>query len=133
MQHQIGPAVGGTALRQEYRHGIQRLPMAFHALEVPTIAAVNGPAIGAGCDLACMCDIRIGSTNARFAESFVKLGIIPGAGGAYFLPPATGWSKALEMSLNGAPVGGEEVLHCGLLSHHTSPLVLRTEAKRPAG
>ena len=58
-----------------YKHGIQRIPLAIHGLEVPTIAAVNGPAIGAGFDLALMCDIRIASEKARFAESFVKLGI----------------------------------------------------------
>ena len=69
MQRQIGPEVGGTALRQEYRHGIQRLPLALHALEVPTIAAVNGPAVGAGCDLACMCDVRIAAEEASFAEA----------------------------------------------------------------
>lgn len=65
-------------VRRKYRLGIQRIPLAFDKLEVPVIAAVNGPAIGAGCDLACMCDIRIAAQSARFAESFVKLGIIPG-------------------------------------------------------
>src|SRR5687767_8750775 len=63
--------------RRYYRHGIQRIPVAFERVELPIIAAVNGPAMGAGCDLACMCDLRIASESARFAESFVKLGIIP--------------------------------------------------------
>ena len=54
-------------------------------INVPTIAAVNGPAIGAGFDLSCMCDFRIGSTKALFGETFVNLGIIPGDGGAWFL------------------------------------------------
>ncbi|MBV9066271.1 MAG: enoyl-CoA hydratase/isomerase family protein, partial [Methylobacteriaceae bacterium] len=72
--------------RRNYKLGIQRIPLAFDALEVPIIAAVNGPAIGAGCDLACMCDIRIAAESASFAESFVKLGIIPGDGGAWLLP-----------------------------------------------
>lgn len=60
---------------QAYRSGIQRIPLALYNLEVPTIAAVNGPAIGAGCDLACMCDIRLAARQASFAESFVKLGL----------------------------------------------------------
>ena len=74
---------GGTPaqLRQGYRHGIQRIPLALYRCEVPTIAAVNGQAIGAGCDLALMCDLRVASTRAVFAESFVKVGIIPGDGG----------------------------------------------------
>ena len=79
---------GGTpyAISEGYRHGIQGIPLALYNLDVPTIAAVNGAAIGAGCDLACMCDIRIASSKAKFAESFVKLGIIPGDGGAWLLP-----------------------------------------------
>src|SRR5437868_10755574 len=55
------------AIREEYRRGIQRLPLAIYNLDVPTIAAINGPAIGAGCDLACMCDIRIATETGSFA------------------------------------------------------------------
>src|SRR4051812_57787 len=65
-------------LREWYRNGVQRLANAVFNLEVPMIAAVNGHAIGAGCDLTTMCDIRIASENATFAESFVKVGLIPG-------------------------------------------------------
>lgn len=64
-----------------YRYGIQRIPLAVDAVEVPTICAVNGPAIGAGCDLAFMCDLRIASDQARFGETFVNLGIVPGRRG----------------------------------------------------
>jgi enoyl-CoA hydratase/carnithine racemase len=82
---------GGSAqARYFYRDGIQRVPLALCNLEVPTIAAVNGPAIGAGNDLACMCDIRIASEKASFAESFVKLGLVPGDGGAWLLQRALG-------------------------------------------
>src|SRR3546814_14872616 len=84
MERQLKPEYESMALRHEYREGIQRLPLALHKLEVPTIAAVNGPAIGAGFDLSCMCDIRIASEHAKLAESFVKLGIVPGDGGARF-------------------------------------------------
>jgi enoyl-CoA hydratase/carnithine racemase len=78
-----------------YRAGIQRIPRAFQTLHVPIIAAVNGPAMGAGNDLACMCDIRIASSNARFAESFVKVGIVPGDGGCWFLPRIVGLGKGV--------------------------------------
>lgn len=99
-----------------YRTGIQRIPLALYALDVPLIAAVNGPAIGAGCDLACMCDIRIASESATFAESFVRLGLIPGDGGAWFLPRAVGMSKACEMTFTGEALSAREALACGLVS-----------------
>ena len=69
-------------IRNRYRTGIQMIPTALYKLEVPVVAAVNGPAIGAGLDLACMCDVRVASSRALVAESFVKLGIVPGDGGA---------------------------------------------------
>jgi len=99
-----------------YREGIQRIPLAFQKLDVPIIAAVNGPAIGAGCDLTCMCDIRIAAESARFAESFVKLGIIPGDGGSWLLPRAVGLAKAAEMAFTGDPISAQEALACGLVS-----------------
>ena len=104
------------ALRTWYREGIQRVATALYNLEVPTIAAVNGPAIGAGCDLTCMCDIRIASDAASFAESFVKVGLIPGDGGAWLLPRVVGMSKASEMTFTGDAVSAAEALACGLVS-----------------
>ena len=105
--------------RRWYKLGIHRIPLALEALEVPIIAAVNGPAIGAGCDLACMCDIRIAGESARFAESFVKLGIISGDGGAWLLPRIVGLSKASEMTFTGDPIDAKEALACGLVSKVT--------------
>lgn len=116
-------------LREWYRSGIQRLANAFYDLEVPTIAAVNGPAIGAGCDLTCMCDIRIASENASFAESFVKVGLIPGDGGAWLLPRAVGLSKAAEMSFTGDALSASEALACGLVSRVVPHLQLMAEAR----
>ncbi len=99
-----------------YRHGIQRIPLAFERINVPIIAAVNGPAIGAGLDLACMCDIRIAGESARFAESFVKVGIIAGDGGAWLLPRLVGFSKAAELAFTGDMLNAAEALACGLVS-----------------
>jgi len=114
--HRQGP-FGGDALELErkYRQGIQRIPLALHKAEIPVIAAVNGPAIGAGCDLACMCDIRIGSERATFGETFVNLGIIPGDGGAWFLQRLIGYQKAAEITLTGRLVHAEEAVDIGLM------------------
>jgi enoyl-CoA hydratase/carnithine racemase len=113
---------GGTAaeIRQGYRHGIQRIPRAMARLEVPAIAAVNGPAIGAGCDLTLMCDIRIAADTAVFAESFVKVGLVPGDGGAWLLPRAIGMSRASEMAFTGDPIDAATALAWGLVSRVVS-------------
>jgi len=114
--HRTGP-FGGSALELErkYRQGIQRIPLAMHQAEIPIIAAINGPAIGAGCDLACMCDIRIGSERATFGETFVNLGIIPGDGGAWFLQRLIGYQRAAEITLTGRLVHAEEAVQLGLM------------------
>jgi len=115
--------------RRNYRNGIQRLPLLFESIEVPVIAAVNGPAIGAGCDLACMCDIRIASDKAKFAESFVKMGIVPGDGGAWLLPRVVGWSKASEMAFTGELLDAAQALACGLVSKVVPADDLAAEAR----
>ena len=108
----------GTALdiRNSYRAGIVRIPLALYELDVPTIAAVNGPAIGAGMDLSCMCDIRVASDKASFAASFVKIGIVPGDGGAWLLPRILGPAKALELMLHGETIDAAEALRIGLVT-----------------
>jgi len=117
MRDKRGIASGSPyAIAQSYQTGIQRIPLALHQLEVPTIAAVNGPAVGAGCDLACMCDIRIASENARFAESFVKLGIVPGDGGAWLLQRAVGYQRAAELSFTGDMIDAQTALAIGLVT-----------------
>jgi enoyl-CoA hydratase/carnithine racemase len=130
MGEKKGIAAGSAYdIRNGYRAGIQRIPLALYNLDVPTIAAVNGPAIGAGCDLACMCDIRIASEKAKFAESFVKLGIIPGDGGAWLLPRVVGMSKAAELTFTGDTINAQEALACGLVSRVVPPEQLLPEAQ----
>ena len=118
--------------RKNYIHGIQRIPLAFEKLDVPVIAAINGPAIGAGLDLACMCDIRIASSTAVFAESFVKLGLVPGDGGAWLLPRVVGFAKASELALTGDSIDAQEALNCGLVSKVVEPASLMDIAKKMA-
>ena len=129
MKRFLGADVPATAIAQWYRNGIQRLPLALHKLEVPSIAAVNGAAIGAGCDLACMCDMRIASSSASFAESFIRVGLIPGDGGAWLLPRAVGMAKAMEMSFTGDAVKADEALAIGLVSRVVAPELLMDEAR----
>lgn len=137
MKRFFGEESAPSAIMQEYRRGIQQLSLAIYNLEVPSIAAINGPAIGAGCDLACMCDIRIASERATFAESFIKVGIVPGDGGAWLLPRIVGRSRAAEMSFTGEAINAEEALASGLVSrvvpnsellHHSNQLAQRIAA-----
>ncbi len=103
-------------LMENYRKNIQRIPLAVHEVEVPTIAAVNGPAIGAGCDLALMCDMRIASERAKFGETFLSVGIIPGDGGAYFLPRVVGMARACEMTFTGEVIDAQKASDIGLVN-----------------
>jgi enoyl-CoA hydratase/carnithine racemase len=129
MERQASGEISGMQIRQEYRQGIQKLPLALFNLEVPVIAAVNGAAIGAGLDLACMCDIRIASTHAKFAESFVKLGIVPGDGGAWLLPRAIGLARAAEMTFTGQVIDAEQALAWNLVSRVVAPAELLPAAR----
>jgi 2-(1,2-epoxy-1,2-dihydrophenyl)acetyl-CoA isomerase len=118
-----------ASTRDNYRRGVQRLVRALWNIEVPAIAAVNGAAIGLGCDIACMCDIRIAATSVRFGESFLKIGLIPGDGGAWFLPRVVGFSKAAEMTFTGDLIDAESALACGLVSKLVSGERLLSEAR----
>jgi enoyl-CoA hydratase/carnithine racemase len=133
MQRQQGHEASQMQIRDDYRGGIQRLTLAMFNLEVPVIAAVNGHAIGAGLDLACLCDIRIASTQARFAESFVRLGIIPGDGGAWLLPRAIGLARAAEMAFTGDTIDAAQALEWNLVSRVVPHENLMDEARQLAG
>lgn len=103
-------------MRRAYQHGIHKIPKALYDLEVPSIAAVNGAAIGAGCDTALMCDIRIAGKKAQFAESFLRVGLVSGDGGAWFLPRVVGLSRAYEMTLTGDVIDAEKAEKWGIVS-----------------
>lgn len=130
MRDKKGISAGNPyAILRGYQNGIQRIPLALYDLDVPTIAAVNGPAIGAGCDLACMCDIRIASDKARFAESFVKLGIIPGDGGAWLVQRVIGYARAAELSFTGETIDAQSALAIGLVTRVVAPDALIDAAR----
>lgn len=109
-------AGNAAEIRHTYVHGVQSVAKALYNLEVPLIAAVNGAAMGAGMDFAAMCQIRIASEKARFAESFIKLGLTSAAGGAWFLSRALGQSRAAELTLTGETIDAYEALRIGFLS-----------------
>ncbi|MBP1730313.1 MAG: putative enoyl-CoA dehydratase [Deltaproteobacteria bacterium] len=96
--------------------GVHRLVLIMEDLDKPVIAAINGAAMGAGLDMALMCDLRVCSDNAKLAESYVMMGLVPGDGGAYFLPRVVGMPKALELLLTGSVIGPDEALKIGLVN-----------------
>jgi len=121
-------AGGGVGIRDNYRTNIHRIVRSIYGLEVPSIAAVNGPAIGLGCDVACMCDIRIASEQARFGVTFLKLGLIPGDGGAWLLPRTIGMSRAAELLFTGDVIDAPTAEAWGLVSKVTPAARLLDDA-----
>ena len=128
-EFQGGPIV---LAEEAYRRGIQRIPMALDGLDVPIIAAVNGPAIGAGCDLAMMADIRIASTQAKFGETFLNLGLIPGDGGSWFLTRQIGYQRAAEMTFTARVVEADEARELGIALKVVEPDQLLPECHKLA-
>ena len=96
---------------------VQRFMLGLHRMEKPVIAMVNGTAAGGGFDLACVCDIRIGSTEARFMSAYVRIGLFPGFGGTWLYPRALGsMGKAAEMLFTGDFLEAEEAYRLGFLN-----------------
>jgi 2-(1,2-epoxy-1,2-dihydrophenyl)acetyl-CoA isomerase len=133
MREQTGMFAGGpNQLREAYQAGIQQIPLTISQLKTPLIAMVNGPAVGAGCDLAAMCDLRIASSEASFAETFAEVGLVPGDGGAYFLTRLIGFGKAMEMFLTCKKILAPEALEIGLVNKVVPHLELKKETEELA-
>lgn len=117
MYNRVNHFAGNAAeIRRSYRSGVQTVAEALYGLEIPSIAAVNGAAMGAGLDFAAMCNIRIAADNAIFAESFIRLGLTSAAGGAWFLTRAIGDSAAAELTLTGEKIDAGRAKELGLIS-----------------
>ncbi|MEQ1810563.1 MAG: crotonase/enoyl-CoA hydratase family protein [Terricaulis sp.] len=112
----IGPLATPADTRANYRRGVQQIPRTLADLEVATIAAVNGHAIGLGLDIAALCDMRVASESAKFAASFIKMGIAPGDGGAWILQRVLGYGRAAELILTGDTITAQEAAAIGLVN-----------------
>ena len=118
---------GAEEVRRGFR-GAQRLILGLQRMEKPTIAMINGVAVGAGFDLACACDLRTGSPASRFMVAFVRLGLFPGYGGTWLYPRALGSiPKAAELLFTGDWLEAEEAHRHGLLNRLTSAEELQEE------
>jgi 2-(1,2-epoxy-1,2-dihydrophenyl)acetyl-CoA isomerase len=98
------------------RDNVHPVALAIRTLPKPVIAAVNGVATGAGMDMALWCDLRFAAEHARFAETYIKVGVVPGDGGAYLLPRLVGVGKALEMLWTGTVLTAQEALELGIVN-----------------
>lgn len=99
----------------------QRLMETIHDLNKPVIAAINGFALGGGCELAMACDIRLASEKAKFGQPEVTLGLIPGYGGTQWLPRLVGKGKALQLILTGEMISAQEAHRIGLVQEVYPP------------
>ncbi|KXF56672.1 enoyl-CoA hydratase [Rhodococcus sp. SC4] len=119
------PLVGKRVLTEH----IHRVALAMDEFDKPTIAAVNGVAVGAGMDMALMCDMRFMARSARMSEGYIRLGLVPGDGGAYYLPRIVGVAKALELLLSGDFVNADEALRIGLVTRIVDDETVLKEAQ----
>lgn len=113
--------MSATEVKDTVYSNFQGAAKAIYRSSKPTLALVQGAAITVGCELALACDFRIAADNARFQESWIKLGIIPPLGGLFLLPRLIGLGRAMEMCLTGRPVMAEEALEIGLVGEVTTP------------
>jgi enoyl-CoA hydratase/carnithine racemase len=125
----IGPQSPPDATRANYRRGVHAAIKALADVECATIAAINGHAMGLGLDIAVLCDIRIAGASTKMASNFVKVGIIPGDGGAWILTNAIGATKAAELVLTGDAIDAEEARRIGLVNKVAPDDKLMEEAR----
>ena len=117
-QTDSNPVVDG---RYWLQHSVHRVPLALRTLDKPYIAAVNGPAAGAGMDMASLADLRFASETATFTVSYVNVGIVPGDGGCYYLPRLIGVARALDLIWTGRTMEAPEALRLGYVSQVAAP------------
>jgi enoyl-CoA hydratase/carnithine racemase len=130
MRERAGAFAGtGVHIRERYRNGIHRIVRALWGIEVPMVAAVNGPAIGLGNDVACLADLRIAADTAIFGATFLRIGLVPGDGGAWILPRTIGHARAAELFFTGDTIDAQTALSWGLVSRVVPAASLMDEAR----
>ena len=130
MRERSGVFAGaGVHIRERYRNGIHRIVRAIWGVEVPLIAAVNGPAIGLGNDVACLADMRLAADTAIFGATFLKIGLVPGDGGAWILPRVLGMARAAELVFTADTIDAATALSWGLVSKVVPAASLMDEAR----
>lgn len=121
-------AGSGAEIRDRYRAEVHRIVRSLYTLEVPLIAAVNGPAMGLGCDIAGLADLRVAAETATFGVPFLKLGLVPGDGGAWLMPRNVGYPRAAELLFTGRTIDARTAEAWGLINRVAAPEALMDEA-----
>lgn len=126
-------AGSGAEIRERYRRVVHRIVRSLYGLEVPLVTAINGPAMGLGCDVAGLGDVKIASDRAVFGIPFLKLGIVPGDGGAWLMPRHVGYARAAELLFTGRSIDAETAERWGLVNRVVPHDRLMDEAMETAG
>jgi 2-(1,2-epoxy-1,2-dihydrophenyl)acetyl-CoA isomerase len=124
---------GAGDIGDRLRVGYHKNVLAIRGLEKPVIAAVNGPAAGAGLSLACACDIRIAAESASFVPAFIGIGLVPDSGGSYFIARLLGSARAFEWMSQNRKLTAAEALEWGLVSEVVADETLPARAAELAG
>jgi 2-(1,2-epoxy-1,2-dihydrophenyl)acetyl-CoA isomerase len=116
--------------KNELAGHVHRIPLALESVDKPVIAAINGAAAGAGLDLALQCDLRYAAASARLGETYVRVGLVPGAGGTWFLPRLVGDARARGLALTAEPLPAEKAEAWGLIWKAVDDGALMAEAEK---